>query len=809
MTEQSHANLPASTVSDDPVQPSSLNDSRSGTSCNTLRVLKSFFEFSVLSGIVTVVAFLIGVESDKVILKVYRLASFSGFDLPRSTDSPLFFRINVKNSISLLRSGHSTENESSAKLCDIGRYFGFGKNVYPNLNQSQFAAFGDDSSWNSSEIRHIMFGLRVHYSRRADWERDYNMTITTRNYDHVDLSKDSRLLPIPVPDADVYFPAILKIDDEEPKPWLGDDLHEAPVARSAIEKAEQTRLAAISGQMPLVSLKKGIFIIHPLNITSPYIDANSGVLSGFMLAAYDSPREHAHKALFVAPLPSLAEFYDEQYSVNINFNNELTFQLSTDANNQFLQRYGYDCKDLLSLDSPIPVIKIMPSFHDLCTTSRDKFETDIRCANGRLFPAKVFFLGGTHDSSNQMPRYVMLIRDLTEGNKVLKELSDAKYEAQKANQAKTEILYFLSHEIRNPVHVILGLSDADDYHPNSEEANHDIYSAAKFLESLVEDILSLLNLRAGLLPMNITSFNLKEMIDSITEELKLPLAVKSLKFDLTVPSEDKSADIVTDEYRLRGSLYRILEHSIRVAPPHGNVAFSCFRYYKIFNPFDMDVSASQGEIFGGVGLGLVLANQYLKTLGAQLMFSSIKGRGNHVVIDIEFPVVNSSVDSCGPKARLGGATVDVSPRTETTSMPQGVSKDHSAANKTPRVLLVEDNAIVRKVTAKLLQKAACDVIIAHNGQEAIDIISRDNSIDLVLMDLIMPVLSGHDATVKLRSQNCRLPIIAVTANALNAEFERCKDEGFDDFVTKPASGETLRNIVQYWAGFRHESRITD
>ncbi|KAI9141275.1 hypothetical protein BKA69DRAFT_1074602 [Paraphysoderma sedebokerense] len=954
--EKLNDDLSASSMSADPVALSSLNDTRSGTSCNTLRVMRKFFGFSVLSVSVTVIVFLIGVGIAIGLFFWFRSAEidkFNTFFLDHCEDQAIELKMDLQRNLATL-----------ADISALASVF------YPNLNQSQLSAYAKHSSWNSSEIRHIMFGLRVQRNRRADWERDFNMPITARNYDTADPSRDTSLRPIPVPELDIYYPTILKVDEEEPKPWLGDDLHAAPITRAAIEKVQQTRLPAISGEMPLVSFKKGIFIIHPINVTSPYVDSNNGILSGFMMAAYDvnhifstsfarsSVYENMHvtvfdrsantdKPLFETSLPSSTEYYDSPISVNIDLadrqyeivckaidndsnasrrNSVLSTiilvlallvallisliahvfvrkyemvrkkgQLSQrqllesqrildslaryseaivkflpdpllfvgdgnikGANNHFLRRTGYELEDLVATsDGPIPVTKIIPSFHRLRTTSRNTFEADIRRADGTFFPAEISMSEKFRDSSNQMPRYVMLIRDLTERRKVLKDLSDAKCEAQKANQSKTEILYFLCHEIRNPVHVILGLCSPDDDRSNAEEANHGIFSAAKFLGSLVDDILSLLNVRAGLLPMKTASSNLKEMIDSISENAKLSSAEKSIQFAVNASLEDINVDVVTDEYRLRRSLLKIIEHSIRVAPSHGKVTFSVdaisqspsstegseatvaptsnrkYRFTitdnsdgysasditKIFDPFDLNVSASQGKDFGGVGLGLALANQFLNALGAQLKFSSTKGRGNHVVIEIEFPVMNPSVDSGSRKSRkmahFRGITVDTSPQLHRKKTAKTVPQDgdveiapevDAAAEKPPKVLLVEDNAIVQKVTAKLLRKAAFEVVTADNGQEAIDIILKDNNtIDVVLMDLIMPVLSGHDATVKLRELDCQLPIIAVTANALDTEFERCKEEGFDDFVTKPATGETLKKIVHTWTGYHHES----
>ncbi|KAI9141274.1 hypothetical protein BKA69DRAFT_411795 [Paraphysoderma sedebokerense] len=745
----------------------------------------------------------------------------------------------------------------------------------------------------------------------------------------------------------------MKMDHENPKPWMGYDMNSLDAGREAIQTAQELKGPVASDPTPLVNGKTGIIIYYPLNIPLLYSLPNTiDRLSGVLTASYDVERiftstlsrsascnnveisvydrtQPSDQPFFVYAPPNSDSLYDFTSYKTINMVNRkleivcqpivnsvnehrrhtvlptiilvltliitLLFTLISfcfgkkyestrkkgevsqkelvesrrivdslarysdaivkflpdpllfigpqkikGANVHFLKKTGHPLDGLLGRD----ITDIIASFSHSEHIGGNSFKTDVRCADGTSFAAEISISEGFTDSSIEVPRYVMLIRDLTESKRVLQDLSAAKCEAQKANLAKTEILYFLCHEIRNPVHVILGLCSADDNLSDSKEARREMFIAAKFLGSLVDDILSLLNVKVGLLPVRKSEKNLNSLIFALWEEVKSLTKGKQLNFKLVLPPEGIDVDVLADEYRLHHGLIKVIEHSIRVTPFNGTVILSVeslnsstepqngmssstqcqYRFIlkdtsngyspsdiqKVFNPFDLDKSVSQGTEFGSFGLGLALAQKFLASIGAELRFSSVEGKGNHVTIDIPFerlPTAGSSTS-----IRTTRRTSQLSPSKGNLKVASTINQDqdkHEPVSslpfkKTPTVLLVEDNAIVQKVTAKMLRKSSCHVITANNGEEAIDIISKENSIDVVLMDLIMPVLSGHDATVKLRSQNCQLPIIAVTANALDTEFERCKQEGFDDFVTKPATGETLSSIIQTWIGFTHD-----
>ncbi|KAI9141273.1 hypothetical protein BKA69DRAFT_411764 [Paraphysoderma sedebokerense] len=527
------------------------------------------------------------------------------------------------------------------------------------------------------------------------------------------------------------------------------------------------------------------------------------------------------------------------------------------ANEHFLSKSGYTLEDF---SKTIPITDIIPSYSDSTPSVRESVEATVKRADGSSFTAELSISEPFHDARDPESRQVMLLRDMTERNRVLRDLSNAKSEAQKANESKTAILYFLCHEIRNPLHVILGLSSAMDTGSPEDliESKNGIYSATTFLISLVDDILSLLNVKAGMVPMKAAHVNLKDLIAQIRREKETEAIQEGLHFEMDMKAGDVELDVVTDEYRLRQCLSRILDHSIRVTPEGGKVTFCIEKVTKeyssqrtrrssrsdderpslsrspstlvdsdsyspmppktarylfavndtshgylpseipsLFDPFNPYISASLGKEFGGVGLGLAIAKLFVGSLGGQLHFVSKRGKGNYVSFDLEFPITEKPEGSPSPSTRL-----DL-PSTAVECFDTVDVGGPSHQRVTPRILLVEDNAIVQKVTSKLLKKYGFDVVTADHGQQAIDIISSDPSISVILMDLIMPVLNGHDATIELRSRQYDVPIIALTANALHTEAELCEKEGFDDFITKPLTAEDLEKVVRRWVGKKH------
>ncbi|KAI9140651.1 hypothetical protein BKA69DRAFT_503207 [Paraphysoderma sedebokerense] len=631
------------------------------------------------------------------------------------------------------------------------------------------------------------------------------------------------------------------------------------------------------------------------------------------------------------------------------------------ANEPFLKATGYHVGDIVNPVTPTSISTVIQSLStthpdlDLSGSAtplhiNDVFITRI---DGTTFTADVSISEPFNESTSSNERcQVILMKDSTEKKETLVALSNAKTEAQRAHDAKTEILYFLCHEIRNPVHVILGMTDIIQNETGSRssyaEYFNGITTAAEFLGSMVDDVLSLLDFHVQSNQVVTSPISLIQFLHDFDTDYSNRASQNGVKFTLEIdlnrdnesPHDSRNEMIMTDPNLLRNCLSKLVEYCINVTPQDGEVMVSvhsthstqtyspssspgatsvpsvalssstngniqkslsqytifpryyrCYRFIikdtspasinseitKLFDPFNAYHSASQGHQFGGIGLSFALARHFAEVMGGtvqikplterkhgnefwvDLTFESLEengmvvenpivdrskmiGNGSgprrfknlgmsnhfrpmstvnespldeaHVVDQFEIPTRNIDDDSITHAADFDSPTITDSGHPSTSSISKPGSSSSSpmvhfseqraqiesptfieTQNHPAKVLLVEDNAVVRKVTTKLLERSGFEVVTADNGLQALQQIESGEVVDVVLMDLVMPVLDGHEATIQLRSKGFNIPIIAVTANALNTELERCKTEGFNEFITKPVNAETLRNMI--------------
>lgn len=202
----------------------------------------------------------------------------------------------------------------------------------------------------------------------------------------------------------------------------------------------------------------------------------------------------------------------------------------------------------------------------------------------------------------------------------------------------------------------------------------------------------------------------------------------------------------------------------------------------IFDRFTQADNATTRN-FGGTGLGLSIAKKLVELQGGEIRVNSVPGKGSEFYFTLTYDVVDAK-----DYAPLSG------------------NKSINHFNKGKKVLIVEDNPLNQKLAQMLLQDVGIDTTIAANGQMAIDAL-KTNTYDVILMDIQMPVLDGYEATKKIRNELLiRTPIIAMTANAMSGEYERCISSGMSDYITKPFRAETLLNSV---TSFLNESARAD
>jgi PAS domain S-box-containing protein len=406
--------------------------------------------------------------------------------------------------------------------------------------------------------------------------------------------------------------------------------------------------------------------------------------------------------------------------------------------------------------------------------------------------------------------YASVLHDITKLTSTEKDLVRAKEAAEKANQAKSEFLSSMSHELRTPLNAILGFTQLFDFDDNLTEqqlANvHEISKAGEHLLRLINQVLDLSMVETGNLALHLEPVPTKEILEECLA-LTLPMA-ESLQVTLNL-NADSNAVVYADTTRMKQVLLNLLSNAVKYNHPGGSVSASISsgewgqvrltisdtgqgiakdKLQDIFQPFNrLGAAGSQVE---GTGIGLVISKHLVENMGGSLGVKSIPGKGS------DFWVELPSVAMEKPDA-----SADL-------QQPQLAAK-----NGPPHeglILVVEDNAGNQRLIKKQLELLRYNVEVASNGKEALEALSQ-KTYQLIMTDCNMPVINGFELTKTIRQQECdgqtRIPIIAITANALTGEMERCLEAGMDDYLAKPIDlAELQRMLEKYW---RTPENITD
>ena len=385
------------------------------------------------------------------------------------------------------------------------------------------------------------------------------------------------------------------------------------------------------------------------------------------------------------------------------------------------------------------------------------------------------------------------------------ELLIAAKKAEAANEAKTEFLQRMSHDIRTPINGICGMVNMADHYADDMEKQKEyrtkVKEASNLLLELVNDVLDMSKLESGEIVLEEIPFNLSSIYREVFVVIEQVAAEQNLQI-VWEKKEITHRDLIGSPRYVKRVMMNILSNAMKYNRENGHIYISCIEipsgqpetttmefvcrdtgigmaeeFQKhIFEPFAQEHAGSRTR-FSGTGLGMPISKKLIEKMGGTITFESAEGIGTTFVIRVPFKI-----------------DLDVDIREEQADVSE-------KSIKGLHILLAEDNELNMEIAEFMFQNEGTEVTKAWNGQEAVEIFekSRPGEFDVILMDIMMPVMNGYEATKMIRSLDREdakvIPIIAMTANAFAEDRLRAKEAGMNEHIAKPVDAKLLVKII--------------
>lgn len=434
-----------------------------------------------------------------------------------------------------------------------------------------------------------------------------------------------------------------------------------------------------------------------------------------------------------------------------------------------------------------------------------------------LFPLKlqalipfltgVIFFGGALFVYLVVRTGFLTINDLIKTNLIRLELQQQKETAEAIAKTKSEFLATMSHEIRTPMNGVIGMTElllATDLSNEQRELVETVRLSGDNLVEIINDILDFSEIESGKVSLDFQTFELESCLREIFN-LMMPMAkVKGIEIIYTI-AKDVPSYFEADVKRLRQVLINLIGNSIKFTLT-GKVLVSIQNHqtgYLLFSVQDTGIGIPAEKVgllfqpfsqadpsitrrFGGTGLGLAIAKKLVELMGGEIWFESELGKGTTFLFTIEAKPVKFPV-----KAIARDLSKDMNAAT--------LESQYLAERLPLKILIAEDNLVNQKVISRVFAKMGYHIDIVTNGLEAIAAVHKQ-PYDLIFMDMQMPEMDGLEATRQIRKINSSelTPIIAITANSMVGDREKCFESGMNDYIAKPFKVEEIRAAIERW-----------
>jgi len=536
--------------------------------------------------------------------------------------------------------------------------------------------------------------------------------------------------------------------------------------------------------------------IPVMDTGAPVLDSD-GTLIGIAIAFQDETERRVQRRLLIESEEKYKSLVEtSQDAIFVNHNNRIVF-----INQAGIKLLGASSSSEIIGKSPFDFFH--PDYHELIKERVSKIssgekvpilEEKIINLNGDTIDVEVIAVPFKFNGDNAIQAS---LRDISEKKKMVDDLILAKEQADESNRLKTAFLQNLAHEIRTPMNGIVGFTQL------LKESTKDPETVIQYLDiidksgerlmNLIGDLIDLSKIETGSISIEYEKFDLNSMLDELHQFFLWQAEAKGLSFEIENMLKPSDSKLVTDKTKMFQILSNLICNAIKFTNK-GAISFGGFMENGVFNfyvkdtgdgvPKDKqdiiferfiqaDTSLNRG--YEGAGLGLSISKAFVEKMGGEIGLQSEVGKGSTFFVKIP-----------GQKEQS-----DISP-----AMEQEILTDKLPIGKELKILIAEDDATSSLLVEEILKPVSKEILKANNGSEAIELFQKNLDIDLILMDIKMPILDGFLATKEIRRFNKSVVIIAQTAYAYPQDKERALEAGCNGYIVKPLDRLELTKIIK-------------